>query len=518
MLVDVLLRKLEEDLRGDLERTVTGFVATTRTQLENALADVDRERASGLAEVAKERADLQREMLAMQKQQEAQQGRIVLDVGGYRYTTSVETLRRIPGTFFDAYFSGRYAMDRSEDGSIFIDRDGEHFGQVLEYLRDGKVPAVDRDAAELDVGMLRWLKREFGFYSVDVFAEPQEVAFAVGGVDNNNKELSSVERYDAASGEWREAAEMTTARYSFGLCALGGDLYVTGGWGAGDVSLASVERYDPGLDTWSGAPAMPRARRSHCACSVGNAMYVLGGIEEINEEYRTVSSVLKYDSRKQTWKEVASMPAERDYAGACVVGSDIYIFGGRDDDTNATSTTYRFSTETNEWVTLAPMPEARKRFHRVCMLDGLIYVLGGQDKDRTILTSVHRFDPSANSWTVVAPMSVRRAGLGAFVLGGNIYAAGGWDGASRLEQLLPLSYLPNYLWGQSKPSCNIFLTWNTANARLASVERYSVALDTWSEVSDGEFGPARNGLHAHTMRVEVNLFDSLLAEAKRARM
>jgi predicted site-specific integrase-resolvase len=145
MLFGALLHKLDEDLRADLERTVTGFVAMARTQLEDALAEVAKERANGLAEVAKEKADLHREIAAMHKHKEAQEGRVVLDIGGYRYTTSVQTLRRLPHTFFDAYFSGRYAMDRCEDGSIFIDRDGEHFGQVLEYMRDGVLSVVEQD-------------------------------------------------------------------------------------------------------------------------------------------------------------------------------------------------------------------------------------------------------------------------------------------------------------------------------------------------------------------------------------
>jgi hypothetical protein len=110
MIFDALLQKLEGDMRADLERTVTGFVATARTQLEGALAAVAIERAKGLADVAKEKADLHREIAAMHKHKEAQEGRVVLNIGGYRYTTSVQTLRRIPHTFFDAYFSGRYAM------------------------------------------------------------------------------------------------------------------------------------------------------------------------------------------------------------------------------------------------------------------------------------------------------------------------------------------------------------------------------------------------------------------------
>jgi N-acetylneuraminic acid mutarotase len=110
---------------------------------------------------------------------------------------------------------------------------------------------------------------------------------------------------------------------------------------------------------------------------VGDAVYVLGGIEKDEDrEEHTVNTVLKFDSRTQTWSEVAPLPAGRDNAGACVVGSDIYIFSGNDDDAVQTSTTYRFSTGTNVWTTLTPMPVATSS-HRVCVLDGLIYVLGG---------------------------------------------------------------------------------------------------------------------------------------------
>jgi hypothetical protein len=356
MMFDALLHKLEGDLRASCDAAL----ASARAQLEGGLADLAKERAKGLAEVNKERAkrlagvanekaDLHREITAMQKQQEAQQGRVVLDIGGYRYTTSLQTLRRLPGTFFDAYFSGRYTMDRSEDGSIFIDRDGKHFGQVLEYLRDGVVSAAERDASKLDVGELRWLKREFGFYCIELSAEPQEVAFVIGGICDLGT-LSLVERYDVLSGLWREAAPMAMARSYFGLCGLsGGELYAIGGEDVNDEQLASVERYNPDLDTWSAAPSLPRPRSLHCACTVGDALYVLGGVEEDEEgEEHTVSSVLKFDSRMQTWSEVAPMPAERDNAGACVLGSNIYIFGGRNDAMEKTSTTYRFSAETNE--------------------------------------------------------------------------------------------------------------------------------------------------------------------------
>ncbi len=89
------------------------------------------ERAAAMAEVDPRRGELVREQVAMQAHQATQEGRVELNIGGYRFHTSVQTLRRVPHTFFDAYFSGRYAQDVCDDGSIFVDRDGEHFGHVL---------------------------------------------------------------------------------------------------------------------------------------------------------------------------------------------------------------------------------------------------------------------------------------------------------------------------------------------------------------------------------------------------
>jgi hypothetical protein len=344
------------------------------------------------------------------------------------------------------------------------------------------VLVAEQDASELDVSELRWLKREFSFYCIELSADPQEAAFVVGGRDNDGSMLPSMERYDASGCAWREAAPMATERSEFGLCKLSdGEFYATGGIGINDVRLASVERYDVALDTWSATPPLPRPRFAHCACAVGNAMYVLSGVEmdDPGDEY-TVNSVLKFDSSTQIWSEVAPMPAERHNAGACVVGVDIYIFGGTSDNQVPTSTTYRFNSEANEWTTLAPMPEAMQEYS-IAVLDGLIYLIGGVDSGDDSLDSVHRFDPVANLWRAVAPMSVARSALGSFVLGGSIYAVGGFDGEDR----------------------------------LSSMERYSVASDSWSEVIGGKLSAARSRFCVQVMQLEVDLFDSLIAKAKR---
>jgi hypothetical protein len=186
MLFDPMLAALEQELHADFHKALAGLLATARTRLEGALADVARERAPGLAEVATQKAELRREIEAMQTHAEQQQGRVELNIGGHRFQTSVQTLRRLPHTFFDAYFSGRYAQDVCLDGSIFVDRDGEHLGHMLEYMRDGVVSVAEAGACP-SVPLLRALKRELGYYCIELVAkesvEPaqEETAYIIGG-------------------------------------------------------------------------------------------------------------------------------------------------------------------------------------------------------------------------------------------------------------------------------------------------------------------------------------------------
>jgi hypothetical protein len=133
-----------------------------------ANTDIAAERTENLAEVQAKKDKLSREVAAMKTHTEVTEGDVELNIGGQHFQTTVQVLRRVPHTFFDAHFSGRYAHDvRAE--SIFIDRDGKHFNHVLEYMRDGNI-AVAAPGAEPDVELLRRLKREFAFYSIELSA------------------------------------------------------------------------------------------------------------------------------------------------------------------------------------------------------------------------------------------------------------------------------------------------------------------------------------------------------------
>jgi hypothetical protein len=482
---DALLSQLESDLRDALGTCVTGFVATARERLEDTLADLARERVELLAEVAEERAkalaevdarraELACEVATMHTHKEAQEGRVELNIGGYRFVTSVQTLRRVPHTFFDAYFSGRYAQDVCSDGCIFVDRDGEHFGHVLEYMRDGFV-SVAEAGAHPSVSLLRALKREFGFYCIELCAdEPEEteIAFIMGGERLGT--LSSMERYDVSSGQWSAAAEMGTPRSSFGACVVGGDIYITGGIDDDLRDISRVERYSLSSDTWSDAAPLPEARSQHTTVAVGSCMYVLGGT--VVEGDVLTLSVIKFDSVQGTWIDVAPMPSARSSVAACAIGSDIFVFGGEDDEKTPQDSVFKYDTKADEWKTVAPMPHLSNG-HSISVVGGLVYMIGVWINTNDFSS----FDPVSGVWSTLAPTLHNRHRCTSFVLAGCLYAAGG---------CLPSS--------------------------LSSVERYDVATDTWTAVAD--FSQGRSSFCAVTIgssgsAEELDLFELLIARA-----
>ncbi|XP_052092342.1 BTB/POZ domain-containing protein KCTD14-like [Mytilus californianus] len=61
---------------------------------------------------------------------------VKLNVGGRHFETRLETLRKYPESMLGAMFSGRYELDVTDDGQYFIDRNGDYFEHILEFLRD----------------------------------------------------------------------------------------------------------------------------------------------------------------------------------------------------------------------------------------------------------------------------------------------------------------------------------------------------------------------------------------------
>jgi N-acetylneuraminic acid mutarotase len=136
----------------------------------------------------------------------------------------------------------------------------------------------------------------------------------MGGIGDDGT-LSSMKRYDVASGQWSAMAAMSTSRHDFDACVVAREIYVTGGFfGIDEDRSSSVEKFSPSSDTWSAVASMPHGRAQHAAVAVGSvideAVVMLGGyIDEAVDEHDDMvstltASVLKFDSTQDTWSKM----------------------------------------------------------------------------------------------------------------------------------------------------------------------------------------------------------------------
>ena len=95
-------------------------------------------------------------------------GRIIrLLVGGREHATTRDTLSMVPDSFLDRLVSGELPSTLDEQGRYFIDRNGELFVFVLDWLRTaGDAEVVARASPDV----LGRLRIEADFYGIDDLA------------------------------------------------------------------------------------------------------------------------------------------------------------------------------------------------------------------------------------------------------------------------------------------------------------------------------------------------------------
>ena len=79
--------------------------------------------------------------------------------------------------------------------------------------------------------------------------------------------MNSVCVYDPQADTWTQLASMGTARRSHASAAVGGKLYVFGGYGSG-VRLSTAEIYDPASNSWAQGLSLTSARESMVAIAL----------------------------------------------------------------------------------------------------------------------------------------------------------------------------------------------------------------------------------------------------------
>uniref|UniRef100_A0A3Q0SXR5 Kelch-like protein 20 n=1 Tax=Amphilophus citrinellus TaxID=61819 RepID=A0A3Q0SXR5_AMPCI len=241
-----------------------------------------------------------------------------------------------------------------------------------------------------------------------------EVLFAVGGWCSGDA-ISSVERYDPQTNEWRMVASMSKRRCGVGVSVLDDLLYAVGGHD-GSSYLNSVERYDPKTNQWSSDVAPTSTCRTSVGVAVlGGYLYAVGGQDGVS----CLNIVERYQS-------------------SCVRAVAILLYMNLFNANMVSSKKKmpklaRYNPQENRWHTVSPMGTRRK--HLGCAVyQDMIYSVGGRD-DTTELSSAERYNPRTNQWSPVVAMTSRRSGVGLAVVNGQLMAVGGFDGTTYLKTI-----------------------------------------------------------------------------------
>lgn len=87
---------------------------------------------------------------------------VELNIGGVHYTTSSTTLRRYEESMLYLMLEGSVPTSRDSSGRYFIDRDGQLFRHILNYLRTGKLVLPEEFTDLFN------LRLEADFYRIDI--------------------------------------------------------------------------------------------------------------------------------------------------------------------------------------------------------------------------------------------------------------------------------------------------------------------------------------------------------------
>lgn len=256
----------------------------------------------------------------------------------------------------------------------------------------------------------------------------QEVAAAVlagkvyvaGGLTSAGA-TDRVDVYDVAADTWADVPPLPAALHHAMAAAVGGSLYVIGGFDAQNRPVDTVYRLSGAA--WVAGPKLRRARAGGAALVHGERLFVFGG-QGAGQLVAPVEELVS-----GAWVDRAAIPTPRHHVAAASDGTWIYVSGGRvpsggGPDSNVTAFE-RFNVAENRWQQTSPLPTARSG-HGSGFVDGKIVVTGGEDpaagSGQPAIASTEAYDPAKGVWLNTLPGMFRaRHGVGALAIDDKLY-------------------------------------------------------------------------------------------------
>jgi N-acetylneuraminic acid mutarotase len=226
-----------------------------------------------------------------------------------------------------------------------------------------------------------------------------------------------------APGRWTELAPMPTARQEVAVAAVGGRVWVIGGFAANAEPVATVETYDPALNLWETRASLPVAVHHAAAAAVGERLFVIGGYTGGRIRWTASDAVYEFVPTREAWEPRASLPTPRGGLAVAVLNGRVHALGGSGERVSNAHEVY--DPAANRWSAANAMPTARDHLAAVAFQNH-VWALGGRASFvGEQFANVEIYDPATDSWRTGIPLPVGRGGLAATALPDRILVFGG---------------------------------------------------------------------------------------------
>lgn len=283
-------------------------------------------------------------------------------------------------------------------------------------LASGAVPRTEAAVAAMDTRI----------YIIGGFETSPPVPEAAGIV---NPGTAVVEVYDTATSRWTRAPDYPFPVHHAAAVALGGAVYVAGGFDGSGLASRLVHRLSADSSQWEPVAAMPDARAAHAAVALGDTMYVVGGVPSprwlsYQSGRHHVEDIWAFEPQSETWTSVGRLHTPRDHLAAAALQDQICVSGGdiRGHWEN-TEVTECFWPGNLTHRILPPLPTRRGSLAAAALGNQIVFV-GGQNSTTTFAT-VEALDPATEEWRGLSDLPEGVHSMGAVTIGGSLYAVYG---------------------------------------------------------------------------------------------
>ncbi|HWG73766.1 MAG TPA: PQQ-binding-like beta-propeller repeat protein [Acidimicrobiales bacterium] len=301
-------------------------------------------------------------------------------------------------------------------------------------------PAGPRTIPAAEAGVMPW---SVGPVSREVVlpAAGTDVT-VVGGLSASGASMNQVVALDTASGHTTAVGNLPAANHDGAGAVVGGHGYLFGG--GSPATVPTVDSFDLPPATVTGAtypnpaitgspqapaPIPSAAPTTPAATSSAGAPPGAGGTAPSPAPAAVASGASSV--AVAAGQAVATLPQPRSDAVAATIGRTAYVIGGYDGA--KADPAVLATTDGTHFATVANLP-VPVRYPAVATLGAKIYVFGGEAvggaSSGQPVDAIQVVDPQARSATLAGHLTQSLAGASAFVLGGDIYLAGGVDGAA----------------------------------------------------------------------------------------